>query len=79
MNRKQIREHIFAIIISKVEEQDAAKRQEALVEFMSVTGTAGNASDKIAELIPPIMHDLYEKWIVMFIDKLMETVDSQNI
>ena len=62
-----------------MEEQDAGKRQEALAEFMTVTGTAGNASDKIAELIPPIMHELYEKWILMFIDRLMETVDSQNI
>lgn len=79
MNKKQIREHIFAVIITKVEEQDAGKRQEALTEFMSVTGTAGNTSSQIAELIPPIMHDLYEKWITMFIDRLMETVDSQNI
>jgi len=79
MSQKQIREHLFAVIINKVEEQDAGKRQEALAEFMSVTGTAGNTSKQIAELIPPIMHDLYEKWITLFIDRLMETVDSQNI
>lgn len=79
MTPKQIREHIFQVIINKVEEQDEAKRQEALAEFMAVTGTAGNASDKVSELIPPIMHDLYVKWITLFIDRLLETVDAKNI
>jgi len=79
MSQKQIREHIFAVVINKVEEQDEGKRQEALSEFMAITGTAGNASNKVAELIPPIMHELYEKWITMFIDRLLETVDTQNI
>jgi hypothetical protein len=79
MTPKQIREHIFATIIGKVEEQDEAKRLEALNEFMSVTGTAGNASEQVASLIPPIMHDLYVKWITMFIDRLMETVGPKNI
>lgn len=79
MTPQQIREHIFSVIIHKVEEQDEEKRQEALREFMSVTGTAGNAPDQVASLIPPIMHDLYEKWITMFIDRLLETVPAQNI
>jgi len=79
MDPKQIRQHIFSVIINKVEEQDEAKRQEALSEFMAVTGTAGNAGDQLASLIPPIMHDLYEKWITMFIDRLLETVPPENI
>ncbi len=79
MDPIQIRKHIFSVIINKVEEQDEAKRLEALNEFMSVTGTAGNASEKVASLIPPIMHDLYEKWITMFIDRLLETVPTENI
>jgi len=79
MDPKQIRKHIFTVIINKVEEQDEGKRLEALNEFMAVTGTAGNASEKVASLIPPIMHDLYEKWITMFIDRLLETVPPENI
>jgi len=79
MNPKQIRKHIFTCIINKVEEQDEGKRLEALNEFMSLTGTAGSASEQVASLIPPIMHDLYEKWITMFIDRLLETVPSENI
>ncbi|NDV19599.1 hypothetical protein GO013_09230 [Pseudodesulfovibrio sp. JC047] len=79
MTPKQIREHIFATIINKVEEQDENRRLEALNEFMAVTGISGNAPEKIAGLIPPIMHDLYEKWIIMFIDRLLETVAPENI
>ncbi|MEF2231601.1 MAG: hypothetical protein V3571_11780 [Pseudodesulfovibrio sp.] len=79
MDPKIIRTHIFSVIMSKVEEQDADKRREALAEFMSVTGTAGNVPAQVAELIPPIMSDLYEKWITMFVDRLLETVELKNI
>ncbi|MGE4420921.1 MAG: hypothetical protein AB7D39_01335 [Pseudodesulfovibrio sp.] len=79
MNKKQIRAHIFATIIGKVEDQDETRRLEALNEFMAVTGTAGSASEQVASLIPPIMHELYEKWITLFIDRLLETVDAKNI
>ncbi|QJB57162.1 hypothetical protein [Pseudodesulfovibrio sp. zrk46] len=79
MDQKQIREHIFSVIINKVEEQDEGKRLEALNEFMAVTGTAGNATEQVASLIPPLMHDLYMKWITMFIDRLLETVPVKNI
>jgi hypothetical protein len=79
MTPKQLRAHIFTVIISKVEEQDEARRAEALAEFMSVTGTAGNAAETVADLIPPLMHDLYEKWITMFVDRLLETVDARNL
>lgn len=65
--------------MNRIEEQNDGKRQEALAEFMAVTGTAGNATQKVAELIPPIMHDLYEKWVTLFIDRLMETLDLRNI
>lgn len=79
MSPKQLRDHIFTVIINKVEEQDENKRMEALSEFMAITGTAGNASEQVASLIPPIMHELYQKWITMFIDRLLETVPSENI
>ena len=79
MTPKQLRTHIFSVIISKVEEQDEARRAEALAEFMAVTGTAGNAAESVADLIPPIMHDLYVKWITLFVDRLLETVDARNI
>jgi len=79
MEPKIIRTHIFSVIMSKVEEQDADKRREALTEFMSVTGTAGNVPDQVADLIPPIMSELYAKWITLFVDRLLETVELKNI
>lgn len=79
MTTKQLRDHIFKTILHKVEEQDEAKRVEALSEFLSITAAGGNAADQVATLIPPIMHDLYVKWITMFIDRLLETVDPANL
>ena len=79
MDSNAVKTHIFSVIMNRVEAQDDEKRREALAEFMAVTGTAGNTPNQVAELIPPIMHDLYEKWVTLFIDRLMETVDLQNI
>ncbi len=79
MSPKELRTHIFSTIICKVEEQDEDKRMEALNEFMAITGTGGSAPEKVINLIPPIMHELYEKWITLFIDRLLETVDAQNV
>ncbi len=81
MSEQIYREHIRSTILAKVEEQDETRRKEALVEFMSVTGTAPSEelTDKVAEMIPPIMHELYEKWIAMFIDRLMETAPTDAV
>ncbi|WP_147820922.1 hypothetical protein [Salidesulfovibrio onnuriiensis] len=81
MSEQIYREHIRSTILAKVEEQDEARRKEALVEFMSVTGTAPSEelTDKVAEMIPPIMHELYEKWIALFIDRLFETAPHDAI
>ncbi|WP_419784949.1 hypothetical protein [Pseudodesulfovibrio sp.] len=79
MEPNAIRTHVFSVIMHKIEAQDETKRREALAEFMSVTGTGGNATDKVVEMIPPLMGELYEKWVTMFVDRLMETVDLKNI
>lgn len=75
MTDEQLRKHITDIIMNKVHEQNDERRQEALSEFMAVTGTStGDAvADKVAEMIPPLMEELYSKWIGMFIDRLLET------
>lgn len=81
MSEQMHQDHIRSTLLAKVEEQDEAKRKEALVEFMSVTGTAPSEemTDKVAEMIPPVMHKLYEKWIGMFIDRLFETAPHDAI
>lgn len=81
MSEQMYREHIRSTLLAKVEEQDEDKRREALAEFMSVTGTTpGEAqTDTVAGMIPPLMHELYGKWIGMFIDRLMETAPLDAI
>lgn len=75
MTEEQIRNHIHEIVMNKVREQDDAKRREALSEFMAVTGTAtaDALAEKVADMIPPLMEELYAKWIGMFVDRLLET------
>lgn len=74
MTPAQIRFHITKTILARLD-TDAERRKEALTEFMAVTMTAqtDGTADHLAELIPPIMNDLYAKWVSMFIDKVLET------
>lgn len=74
-----LREHLYTIILDKVS-LEADRRKVALTDFFAVTGTVdGHRGDKVAELVPPILPDLYDKWINMFLDRLFETVPAQNI
>ena len=74
-----VREHLYSVIIEKVT-LEADRRKEALADFFAVTGAVdGSRGDKVAELVPPILPKLYDKWIGMFLDRLFETVPLQNI
>jgi hypothetical protein len=75
MTEEQIRKHIYTVVMNKVQEQDESRRKEALQEFMTVTATATGdvTAEKVAEMVPPLMENLYDKWIGMFIDRLLET------
>lgn len=79
MKETEIRSYIHKIIMAKCTDNEEA-RQDALGEFIAMTmpnideGTVKN----IKSMIPPIT-DLYEKWIQMFIDRLLETVPREQI
>ncbi len=74
-----LREHLFTVITDKIS-TEADHRQEALADFFAVTGAVANArADKVAELIPPILSELYSKWVNMFLDRLFETVPINQI
>lgn len=75
MSDEMIREHIRSTILARLDDQNEERRKEALVEFMTVTGSSPDASmtEKVAEMVPPLMTELYEKWIGMFIDTLLKT------
>ncbi|WP_243545004.1 hypothetical protein [Pseudodesulfovibrio tunisiensis] len=79
MTELQMREHVFATVMDRIEKQDDAKRQEALAEYMAVTMTGGNSPEQVAGMIPPIMKELYTKWVTMFVDRLMETADRKAL
>ncbi|KAB1443314.1 hypothetical protein [Pseudodesulfovibrio senegalensis] len=81
MSESILREHIRTTILNRVEEQDQDKRAEALAEFMAVTGVAPREEtmQSVATMVPPIVHDLYEKWIGMFTDRLLETAPRNAV
>ncbi|SKA74001.1 hypothetical protein SAMN02745704_00571 [Paucidesulfovibrio gracilis DSM 16080] len=74
-----IREHLFGVIMERVD-RDADRRKEALTEYLLVTGMAADgAAEQVAELVPPVLPDLYAKWVNMFLDRLFETVPLEQI
>ncbi|MEF2145987.1 MAG: hypothetical protein V3573_11115 [Desulfovibrionaceae bacterium] len=76
---KLLREHLYGVVMERVD-QNAERRQEALTEYLLVTATAGEAAaDRIAELVPPVLPELYAKWVNMFLDRLFETVPLEQI
>lgn len=74
-----LREHLYGVIMERVD-RDAARRKEALTEYLLVTGQAAEgAAEQVAELVPPVLPDLYAKWVNMFLDRLFETVPMNQI
>ncbi len=74
-----IREQLFAVIMEKLS-TGADRRTEALTEFFAVTGAVNqDRADAIASLVPPLLPDLYAKWVNMFLDRLFETVPFESI
>ncbi len=74
-----LREHLFTVIMDKIS-TETDRREEALADFFAVTGAVANArADKVAELVPPILSELYSKWVNMFLDRLFETVPVNQL
>lgn len=74
-----LREHLFTVIMDKVS-TEAERRTEALSDFFAVTGTVVDGrAEKVAELVPPILPELYAKWVNMFLDRLFETVPAEQV
>lgn len=74
------REHVRSVIMERLD-QEAERRAEALAEFFSVTmGEAdARAVDRLSELVPPILPELYEKWVGMFLERFFETVPADQM
>jgi hypothetical protein len=78
-NTNILREHLFTVIMDRVS-TESGRRTEALQEFFSVTGTvADSRAERVAELVPPLLPELYAKWVNLFLDRLFETVPEEQI
>ncbi|WP_432738620.1 hypothetical protein [Maridesulfovibrio sp. FT414] len=79
MEEAKIREYIHQVIMKKFTENEEA-RQDALGEFIAMTmpNIDEGAVRNIKSMIPSIA-ELYDKWIGMFIDRLLETVPRNQI
>ncbi|MFO7597161.1 MAG: hypothetical protein R6W92_12575 [Desulfocurvibacter africanus] len=76
----RLRKHIVEVILEHVS-RDEARRREALSEFFGVTLPAVDdaQTQRLAELVPPLLPVLYEKWANMFASRLFETVPEEQI
>ncbi|SKA68228.1 hypothetical protein [Desulfobaculum bizertense] len=80
MDMQEMRKHITETVRERVSRNDA-DRKEALAEFFGVTMTGADerAADKLSEIIPPLLPQLYDKWIGMFVERLFETVPVKQL
>ncbi|MBN2140628.1 MAG: hypothetical protein PHV85_09255 [Desulfovibrionaceae bacterium] len=79
-DKNRLREHIMAVVLNRTSlEKD--RRGEALSEFLALTVADLDPAQagRLAEIVPPIMPALYEKWTAMFIDRLLSTVPLAQV
>lgn len=79
-SKAELGRHLHATVIKHVTANED-RRAEAMAEFFSVSlpNLQGEAIDRLAELVPPLMSELYEKWADMFVERLFETVPLEQI
>lgn len=75
-----LRERITGLLLARVSENDEGRRQ-GLKEFLAMTcpDVQDGAATGLADLVPPLLPELYAKWIGMFADRLLETVPLPQI
>jgi len=74
-----LREHVRGVILERLD-QSEDRRRDAVSEFMGVTmGVGSDISDRAAQLVPPLMDELYEKWVGLFVERFFETVPFEQI
>ena len=76
---KARKEHIIRLVLRRVD-TDESRRREALADFMTITQMGSEASAaRVAEMVPPIMTELYARWAGMFADRLQETLPAEQL
>jgi hypothetical protein len=77
---EEIRSHITALVLEQVA-QTEERRREALREYfaVSIPNVNETEAEKIAQLVPPLLPSLYQKWADMFVDRLLETIPRRQV
>ncbi|UZP67786.1 hypothetical protein N1030_02095 [Desulfovibrio mangrovi] len=80
MDTQAIRTQITKVVLERLSDSKE-RRTEALGEFMGVTmpNVEGKAADQVASLVPEIPSAIYQKWVDMFVDRLLETVPLNQL
>lgn len=80
MTDQQIRSHVLEIILARLD-LDPERRAEALADFLTLSlPHMDEASVKaVAARVPVLPQSLYEKWIGMFADRLLETIPRDQL
>ncbi len=75
-----LRARIGELLLARVADNDEARRQ-GLKEFLAMTcpDLQDGAATGLADLVPPLLPELYGKWIGMFADRLLETVPQPQV
>jgi len=76
-----LREKTRAALLARVARVDAAGRAEALTAFVGLVrpDLGPEAGRILAEKTPRLLPQLTEKWVGMFVDRLFETVPTNQI
>lgn len=74
------KEQLKTILLNRVS-ADTERRAEAIYEFLSVTapGIEAGVAARVAELMPPLLTDLYARWTEEFLETLYKTVPERQI
>lgn len=79
-SENELRRVVRETVLDRLATEDS-RRREALQEFLAVSSpNIGDAAmEKLADMIPPLLPELYEKWVGMFADRLFETVPREQV
>ncbi|MEW5772809.1 MAG: hypothetical protein AB1916_04730 [Thermodesulfobacteriota bacterium] len=60
---------------------DQGSRAHALREYMSVSmpNVDEDEAQRLADMAPPLLGELYARWADMFVDRLLETVEREAL
>lgn len=80
MSKTELRVFIIARVMSRLS-QAGARRDEALRELLSASapGLDDSTVEAIVASAPELPASLYEKWVGMFADRLLETVPEAQV